>query len=70
MSREMAAVTTYSIGLAIMVFGLFYHKRKYDKDLQYKVGGLSLKSFKMLSYASIAFFLYLIISILAGWKKY
>jgi hypothetical protein len=70
MSSVLAGVTTYLIGVVILISAFFVLKRKYTEDPHFKVYGLSSRNFNILIGIGILIFLLLIISILAGWQKY
>jgi hypothetical protein len=69
MGERSAAVMSHLIGIGLMIAAMMVFKRKAAGQPGMKIYGLSMKTIYTICYTCIAFFVVLIIAVLAGWEK-
>jgi len=66
MADKLPSIVNYLIGIALMVFVLYFLKKKSIEQPHMKFAGLSIKTISILVYVGIALYTILIIAILTG----
>jgi hypothetical protein len=69
MGEKLAGVTTYLIGIVIMIATMIGLKRKAAEQPAMKLYGFSMRTIFTMCYITIGIFVVFIIAILAGWEK-